>query len=366
VPEPRALVLSTVFPPARGGIEIMALRIAEGLQSLKPRVVTLDEPGAREFDAGLGIDVVRVRNRPRGGRRAVALLNARALADAWAHKPRVVLNTYVRTAPAAAAIARMRRVPFVQYVHAKEVLGWERQSRLAFRRAAAVIAVSSYTEQLAIEFGADPARVARIPPGVDLPRAAVASRFDQPTLLTVSRLEHAYKGHDVLARALPGIRERVPGVRWAVLGDGPLRQRLERQVEQLGVADAVEFLGAASDATRDEWMARSHVFAMTSRVPPDRYGGEGFGIVYLEAAAHGLPVVAGRSGGTPDALIDGETGLLVDPEDPAEIAQAVSALLLDPERAARMGEAGRRFAAGFAWPGIVERVEQVLLAAGRR
>jgi phosphatidylinositol alpha-1,6-mannosyltransferase len=104
------------------------------------------------------------------------------------------------------------------------------------------------------------------------------------------------------------------------------------------------------------------VFAMPSRVPA-RSAGEGFGIVYLEAGVHGLPVVAGRAGGALDAVLDGSTGLLVDPTDHVQVAQAITRLLTDRESAARMGAAGSERARNFSWPIIAGRVEQLIVEA---
>jgi glycosyltransferase involved in cell wall biosynthesis len=100
---------------------------------------------------------------------------------------------------------------------------------------------------------------------------------------------------------------------------------------------------------------------MPSRLRPGGSGGEGFGIVYLEAGAHGLPCVGGNVAGALDAVVDGETGELVDPRDHLAVAEAVSGLLLDSERARRMGEAAARHAAELAWPAVGERVEQLML-----
>ncbi len=166
-----------------------------------------------------------------------------------------------------------------------------------------------------------------------------------------------------MLEALALIRARVPGAEWVVVGDGPLRAELERRAAQIGVRDAVRFTGRVSDVERDAWLDRARVFVMPSRLPAGGAGGEGFGIVYLEAGAHGLPVVAGAVAGALDAVIDGETGVLVAPEDPSAVADAVAGLLLDPARARRLGEAGARRARELSWPRMVARVEDVLLEA---
>jgi phosphatidylinositol alpha-1,6-mannosyltransferase len=111
---------------------------------------------------------------------------------------------------------------------------------------------------------------------------------------------------------------------------------------------------------RDSWLDQAHVFCMPSRLPAGGVGGEGFGIVYLEANAHALPVVAGNVAGALDAVVHGQTGLLVDPRDHLAVADAVSDLLLDPRRAEVLGREGERRARDFAWPRIAERVKSLL------
>src|SRR5438477_4417765 len=150
-------------------------------------------------------------------------------------------------------------------------------------------------------------------------------------------MEERYKGHDVLARALPLVRAQVPDGRWVAIGDGRLRSCFEALVAANGASDAALFTGSISDDERDDWFLRSHVFAMPSRMPARRVGGEGFGIAFLEAGAHGLPVVAGGVGGAVDAVRDGETGLLVDPADHLAVADALVELLSDEKRARKMG-----------------------------
>jgi phosphatidylinositol alpha-1,6-mannosyltransferase len=210
--------------------------------------------------------------------------------------------------------------------------------------------------------GAAPSKLCVIPPGVDVPATRVAERAARPTIVTVSRLRDAYKGHDVVLEALPRVRERVPDVRWVIVGEGPLRPSLEAEVARRSLGGAVEFAGAASDQERDAWLDRASVFAMPSRTPPGSMSGEGFGIVFLEAGAHGLPVLAGNVGGALDAVAHGKTGLLVDPTDPAAVAAGLTRLLVDRELAANLARAGMERADHFAWPRISARVQTELLS----
>jgi phosphatidylinositol alpha-1,6-mannosyltransferase len=205
-----------------------------------------------------------------------------------------------------------------------------------------------------------------IPPGIDLPPAPTVERDVQPTLLTVATLLFRYKGHDVTVRALPLIRAKVPDMRWVVVGDGPFRPALENAIRAYGVEDAVELRGRVSDEERDDWLDRASAFCMSSRVPAAGLGGEGFGIVYMEAAAHGIPTIGGDVAGARDAVVNGETGLLIDPADHLALAGAATELLANPERARAMGAAGRKHAERHAYPLIAARVEALLREVAAR
>jgi phosphatidylinositol alpha-1,6-mannosyltransferase len=339
---------------------VLSHRLASNFQRAEVHVVTLDGEGAGDFDRRISLRVTRVglAAMPRPAR--VAALNAAVVWLSLRFRPDVVLCMHVALAPSAFAVRGLLSAPVALYLHAVEVRRRQRLARWATRRADAVIAVSSHTEGLARSAGAPEERLHRIPPGVDLPTRRLP-RDGAPTVLTVARLTERYKGHDVLARALPLVRAQVPDVRWVVIGDGPLRPEVDQLVAEHGLTGSVQLLGSVPDALRDEWLDRAHVFALPSRVPADAAGGEGFGIVYLEAAAHGLPVVAANQGGTVDAVVDQETGLLVDPADHVAVAEAIAALLLDRERARALGDAAARRAAGFAWRDIARGVEDLLL-----
>ena len=353
------------FPPAIGGIQRLMYRLTEELERVDARVVTLGGDSADEFDRRHALDVVRASSGGAIGHiGAITLLNVRALAEALRLRPDVVLSAHINVSPAALAIKFLLGVPYVQYLHGREVVIRRRLTRTGLHGAAAIVAVSSYTQQLAREHGAMPERIHRIPPGIDLVERRMADKAAVPTIVTVARLEQRYKGHDVLLRALPLVRSRIPEARLVVIGNGPMRPTYEGLASSLGLDGAVEFTGELDDAGRDRLLGRAHVFAMTSRLPLDG-GGEGFGIVYLEAAVHGLPAVAGNVGGAVDAVVHGETGLLVDPTDHVAVAGALTALLESPEKAQRLGRAAAARAAAFAWPKIARRVEDVLLEVAR-
>ena len=159
-----------------------------------------------------------------------------------------------------------------------------------------------------------------------------------PWLLTVARLDF-HKGIDTVIRALPAIRAAFPAVRYAVAGIGNRRGALEGLVSEMGLGDAVRLLGFVPDDDLPALYNAADVFVLVSR----RYDllVEGFGISIVEASASGLPVIGSRSGGIPEAIREGETGFLVEPEDPASVAAAAIRLLGDEALRRRMGAAGR-------------------------
>jgi phosphatidylinositol alpha-1,6-mannosyltransferase len=173
------------------------------------------------------------------------------------------------------------------------------------------------------------------------------------------------KGQDVLVRALPTIRRRVPDAALLLVGAGPHRRRLEQLARESGVDDHVVFTGAVPWSELPAHYAAGDVFAMPCRT---RHGGldvEGLGIVYLEAAATGLPVVAGRSGGAQETVRDGITGRVVDGWDVAAVAEAVVAPLADPELAAKMGAAGRGWVSqSWRWDDLAARLVAFLDGSG--
>jgi phosphatidylinositol alpha-1,6-mannosyltransferase len=360
---PRLLIVTPDYPPAPGGIQVLVERLASGIDAFETLVLAPDAPQARAFDLRGGSRVKRVGvgagTWMRGA--SAALLDAGALRAAISFRPHVTLSAHIVTSPAAAAIRRTLGARSAQYFHAEEIGARPRLAAFAAGQADLAIAVSSYTAGLVEGSGGRPGRLSVIANGADLPADASPLPVDRPTILTVARIEERYKGHDVMVRAMALLLAKVPDAQWVVIGEGSLRPAIEALAESHGVAGSMRFLGAVSNTERDVWLRRAHLLAMPSRLPAGRFAGEGFGIAYLEAGAYGKPVLAGNVGGALDAVIDGQTGLLVDPRDPLAVAEAIGSLLLDGALAGRLGAAGRTRALQHAWPSVVERVERELL-----
>jgi phosphatidylinositol alpha-1,6-mannosyltransferase len=301
-----------------------------------------------------------VRASPQSHTLSLLQLNLQSLTAARAFSPDLVISGHTWTSPAASMIRHSMSLPVLQYLYADELTAHPRLTRYALRHSDASIAISEYTRSLALRFGADRTRLHLVPPGVDIPvpLCTTIGRRKRATLITVARLTDRYKGHDLVLQALPLVLEHVPDCEWLVVGDGPLAGELRQLARERGLDGHVSFLGAVDDDERDRLLGQAHVFIMPSRLPPGE-GGEGFGIVYLEAGLHGLPVIAGNVGGALDAVEHERTGLLVEPTDIQEIASAVIRLLTDRAEAESMGRAGAARARRFAWPLIAERVEKI-------
>jgi phosphatidylinositol alpha-1,6-mannosyltransferase len=366
----KVLLLTWDFPPARGGIQTWMLELARRLPDARVHVLAPAQRGDREFDRTSGVQVSRLASARLGLWAWLAALCVRTLWYCLVDRPDVVVCGHVVTAPAGLLARRLLGIRYAVFTYGYEVRRrrWKRLLGLMIRGASAVAACSRFTREAVLALGVQPERIHVVYPGVDAVRFAPSTNGGSPTspgervrmLLSVARLAELYKGHDTLIRVLPLVRARCPGTRLRVAGDGPLREYLHRIAKSVGVDDAVEFLGEVADDSLPELYRTSDAFVLMSRESPSKGGAEGFGIVCLEAAACEKPVVAGRSGGLVDAVEDGVTGILVDPEDPAAVAEALIAVLSDSALAERMGQAGReRVLTRFTWEKVIGDARRV-------
>ncbi|MFW6772733.1 glycosyltransferase family 4 protein [Nocardioides sp. CPCC 205120] len=364
-PDPlRVLLVTPDYPPDTGGIQRLLHQITTHMPSAETRVVTMAADGATAFDAASEQRIHRLRSVSTRSVVRNAVFNAQLLPWRSRWKPDVLLNGHVVTSPAALLLARRLGVPNVLYTYAKELDGRPRLSAWAARRSDAVIAISEFTAAKVREVApglSTPVRI--VTPGVEAPHHVVHVETERPTVVTIARLRDWYKGHDVLLDALTRVRADVPDVLWAVIGDGRLRTDLEDRVERSGLTDNVVFLGRATDEERDRWLARASVFAMPSRYPEGEVGGEGFGIVYLEAAVWGVPSLAGNVGAPTEVVEDGVTGRLVDPVDPAAVADALVQMLSEPEKTRAWGRAAQlRAREDYSWERVGSHLRSELAA----
>ncbi|MEV4564862.1 glycosyltransferase family 4 protein [Nonomuraea sp. NPDC049419] len=360
------LFVTNDFPPRTGGIQ----SFVHGLALRTPGVTVYAPawPGSAEFDRRQPFRVVRHPTRLMLPVPAVARTAAGLVA---AHGVRTVV--FGAAAPLGLLAPRLRgagaeRVVMLTHGHEASwasAPGFRSVLRRIGDHADVVTYLGEYTRaRLAPVI--PPGKLVRLAPGVDVgqfqPAAGTPVRAglglgERPVVVCVSRLVPR-KGQDRLIAAWPQVLRSVPDAVLLLVGGGPYRRRLERLA---GGHESIRFTGTVPAADLPGYYAAADVFAMPCRTRLRGVDVEGLGIVFLEASATGLPVVAGRSGGAPDAVRPGETGLVVNGEDPREIAQAVVELLTDPQKARKMGAAGRDWITGeWTWDEVAARFRALL------
>jgi phosphatidylinositol alpha-1,6-mannosyltransferase len=368
------LVVTNDFPPRVGGIQRTLESLCRALPAEKISVVAPSSEGSEAFDGGASFDVVRERRRfvwptpsfadrleaeiSRSGAEVVlfgdafplALLGPRLASRGTAY---VVLahgfDYWLSTVPIAHSV--MKRMTS----HASRVAGC---SEFISRRVRT--AVPHHVPVSVLHPGAD---VERFRP--DLPTADIREKHrlgDRPLIVCVSRLVPR-KGQDVLIRSMRAIQRRVPEAGLLIVGSGPHETKL-RGLAERAPNRSVTFVGEVTEEDLPRYYAVGDVFAMPCRTRMAGLEVEGWGNVFIEAAACGRPVVVGDSGGSREALVHGETGFLVDGSDEEGVADALATLLEDPAYARRLGKAGRgRVEREHTWPLVADRLAGWLRAA---
>jgi phosphatidyl-myo-inositol dimannoside synthase len=373
----KVLIVTNDYPPRRGGIQSFVHALA---LRLPPDEVVVYAPawaGAAEFDAAQPFPVIRhagslMLPAPSVASRACALL-------AQHDCDRVIFGA---AAPLGLLAPRLRAAGarrIIGLTHGHEA-GWAALpgARSLLRRIGDGVDTLTYLAEyfrvrLARGLSADAARrMVRLAPGVDPAefrpgggglriRRELGIAPERPVVVCVSRMVPR-KGQDTLISAWPAVRAQAPGDPLLLLvGDGPYRSRLEAQARQVGVADSVLFTGPVAREDLPACYDAATIFAMPCRTRRAGLDVEGLGIVYLEAAATGLPVIAGDSGGAPDAVLDGETGYVVPGTDVHALADRLTELLSDPAGAAAMGDKGRSWIdREWTWDRVADRLKLIL------
>ncbi|MEU5721664.1 glycosyltransferase family 4 protein [Micromonospora sp. NPDC047738] len=370
----RTLLITNDFPPRPGGIQSFVHNLAIRQPPGSVVVYASSWRGAAKFDADQPFEVIRERTKvllptPLIARRAARLARAYDCDTVWfgAAAPLGLLAAGLRRR------AGIRRA--VALTHGHEA-GWAALpgARSALRRIGRGVDVTTYlgeytrvrlarvldgvTELRRLAPGVD---VETYHPSVDGERVRLRLGLaDRPVVVCVSRLVPR-KGQDMLIRAMPEIRRRVPDAALLIVGGGPYRATLEKLARQTGVERDVVFTGSVPSAELPAHYAAGDVYAMPCRTRNRGLDVEGLGIVYLEASATGLPVVAGDSGGAPDAVREGETGYVVRGRDVAQLADRVATLLADRDLARQLGGAGRAWVEKeWRWETQAERMTALL------
>lgn len=378
----RILLVTNDFPPRRGGIQSYLEQFAKRLAATGEHQLIVYAPqwkGAQDYDRAAPFRIIRhpgtlMLPEPTVDRRMRRLIGEHGIETVWfgAAAPLALLASRAREAGAQRVLA---------CTHGHEV-GWSMLpgARSALRRigeaADVVTYVSRYTRgRVASAFGPR-AHLEHLPPGVDTDRfrphpaarAELRARYglgERPVVVCISRLVPR-KGQDSLIGAWPDIRRRVDGAALVIVGGGPYAEHLHRLARDRGVDSDVVFTAGVPNAELPGHYAMADVFAMPCRTRGAGLDVEGLGIVFLEASATGIPVVAGRSGGAPETVVDGQTGHVVDGRSEHDLVEVIAGLLTDPARAHRMGQAGREWIIrDWNWDNHAARLADLLRCPGQ-
>jgi phosphatidylinositol alpha-1,6-mannosyltransferase len=357
----KIICITNDFGPRAGGIETFVIGLIERLPPGSVTVYTSQQGDTKAYDQNwldqFGVKVVRDKSKillptPRVARAIKELISKQKIEVAFfgAAAPLALMAQSLRKAGA-------RRI--VSLTHGHEVW-WAKvwpfkwAMRYIGNHVDHLTYLGDFThKEIARSLSADAASaMVKIAPGIDVAHFAPQSSAvelrqslglaNKKVIVSVGRLVHR-KGQDSLITALPQILQHHSDAHVLLIGAGPHKKHLEDLVEKFSVQDAVTFIGRIQYADLPRYISVGDIFAMPSRSRLAGLEVEGLGIVYLEASACGLPVIAGKSGGAPDAVLEGETGITVDGRDPAAIAKAVKFLFDDPIRAKEMGQRGREW-----------------------
>jgi len=376
----KSLLITPDFPPSIGGIQNYLYNICRNLPTGAVFVVAPYTYGYDDFDAKQGFPIFRAGSMDYNAERkfGAAPLLLPLLQLSWRisrlENVDIIQCGHVVTGMGCLILKYLLGKPYIIYTYAAELTSGRFRSfkTLALRKADKVVTISEYTRKTLLDLGVRQDQIVKITPGIDVKKFQVHVDFDdilkrynlhgKKVLLTVARLSKydRFKGHDKVIESLPKVREEIPDIVYLVVGTGNDEERLRQMVLDLRLERYVIFTGRVSNEDLIKIYHASDVFVMPSRITPDGIA-EGFGIVYLEANACSKPVIAGRMGGATDAVIDGETGLLVNPESADEIADAIIKLLANEQLARRLGQQGRqRVVEQFTWQRVSGKVMQLL------
>lgn len=377
----KILFVTNDFGPRAGGIESFIMGLVERLPRDTVTVFTSSQGDTASYDAkwrkDYGVEIIRDRSK-------MLLPTPRVLRSLKSIVRRTgsTVGCFGAAAPLGLLASGLRKAGITRIVsltHGHEVW-WAKvfPFSLAIRRIGDTVDVLTYLGEftrrnisLALSPKAQKAMV-RIAPGIDIAHFSPDAQPSQlrsdlglsemSVIVSVGRLVPR-KGQDRLIEALPLIRKSIPNVHLLLVGEGSYRKTLEKLVEEKQMREFVTFVGRVSYANLPAYFRCGDIFAMPSRSRMAGLEVEGLGIVYLEASACGLPVIAGKSGGAPDAVVDGVTGIVVDGTNVNEIAAAIVRVLSDPKKAEAMGAAGNEWVrSGWSWEIWSEKFTQLLEA----
>lgn len=386
------LVTADNYLPHSGGSRVYYAALYKNLVAQYPDTVTLltkKVPGWREFDRQESAENFRIRRRfhPLPNWRyeqlpkALPQLLHAAGAALTGHYDCLHCGDLFPQALNGVMLRQIFKLPLLIFCHGDEISQTDKrryQPRVRdfiYRHADAIIAANEFAREKLLRIGIPNERVHKLTPGVNFEelcprprRQDLMERYglqDKKILLTVARLVPR-KGHKMVLQALSKVLAQVPDLKYLIVGEGPEKERLETMARELGVQDAVIFTGDVGHDQICDFYNLCDVFAMVNRL--DESGDvESFGMVFTEANAVGKPVIGGRSGGTAEAVLQGQTGFLVDPDSADEVADRLLLLLKNEHLSKRMGAAGlERVRVEFNWATRAQVLRRITAELVRR
>lgn len=376
---PRYLVLTELFLPTKGGTAVWFAEVYRRLSGKETHIVTADVPGAAAVDVTHSNTIHRISMHRVTWLRPESLgmyanLFIRSLWLALTHRFTAIhAGRALPEGITAWLVARLTLHSVVIYAHGEELTTWGhggkyKAMRFALRHADQVIANSEYTRDALIKMDVNPASIALIYPGVDVTRfhpglacaelrQSVGVTDAGKLILSVGRLSRR-KGFDQVIQALPALIHAGLDIQYVLIGIGEDYDYLFDLAHKHGVADRVHLLGHVSDDDLPRWYNACDVFIMPNReINGDT---EGFGMVFIEAAACGKPAIAGQAGGTGAAVVDGVTGFRVDGTDTIAVTIALQRILENTQYAQQIGNlALTRAISQFDWSIVAEKTQQL-------
>jgi phosphatidyl-myo-inositol dimannoside synthase len=374
----KTLLITTDFPPNIGGVSEYLSQICARLPSSSISVLAQPEENSEKFDYSQHYRVYRdnfyFSNRFVWPKWLVLLKKSRKLIREKGIN-QILVGQILPVGTVALMFNLLFSVPYIVSTHAMDITilsNSGRKTRLAkliLKHSKAVITVSEFTKSRLVELGIPNEKINIISPGTDLlehntidNQEKMKNKYNlngKRVLLTVGRIIER-KGHMEVLKALPSVLKVFPDTHYVIISDGPYKSELEKYVSINSLKSNVTFTGTISRDDLPSFYRLSEIFIMPTSML-DNNDVEGFGIVYLEANAFGKPVIGYDTGGVSDAVVNNETGILVEPKNPEEIAVSIISLLKDKDYAQKLGEQGRtRVENEFTWEVRAEKLKELL------
>lgn len=382
----KLLLVTIEFPPETGGIENYTYNIVKRIPG--SIVLAPEVPGVKDFDSAQDFKIIRkkilyhrqhwlLKNKFYSNSLGYIITVISLILRSWKaineEKPDVILcSDSIPVGLVIGFLNKINKIPYVVFSYGKDILFLQHVPFIklllhnSFKNASKVIVISEYTRNLVMQLDIPESKTYKINPCVDsgffkpLDVSDLIKQHgisDKKILLSVGRLVER-KGVDTVISSLPEVVKKIPNLIYLIAGNGPYNNYLKQLVSSLDLEKHVRFIGYVPDEQLPEYYNLCDAFIMPSRT--EKGDPEGFGIVFLEAGACGKPVIGSRMGGIPDAVLDGKTGMLVDPLDEREIADAILELLNDENKARKIGECGRRRAEQLNWEAAADKLKHII------